>query len=328
MKLFILLTLLSFLTIYTYDRAAVVAYAEQYWNSANHDCSGTYIKCTPYSYWGSERCGYESHGGDCANFASQCILAGGHPKLKGGTCRGYPCGVEEVGAQKLGICLREMGWKRTCGYKQAPPSDIQPGDILVYHQGSCTDFYSHVVVVIEGGAEPKIAAHSASKWGASYTYMASSKPYYEWLQYPDGSGPEPEPEPEPTPDPEPEPAKEVIKMVKVTASSVNRRSGPSKDYEKIGIYMKGDKISVVEQIGEWYKDTEGSYFMAEFVADLKATVTASALNVRESPNTSATVVTVTYEGDTVTCYKTSNGWYYIRTFRDIYGWVAGNYLKF
>ena len=107
----------------------------------------------------------------------------GHPKLKGGACRGYPCGVEEVGASKLSNCLRDhFHWESNCGYKMAPPSNIQKGDVLVYHAGSCSDFTSHAVIVVEGGANAKIACHSSQHYGKAYTYM-TSKPYYQWLHY-------------------------------------------------------------------------------------------------------------------------------------------------
>jgi len=130
----------------SYDREAAYNYAMQWWNSCNHDCtSGDYKSCTPWSYLGSECCGYTSHGGDCANFVSQCLIAGGHPYLKGGDCkypdgtlccRGYPCGKEEIGAKRLGDCLVSKGWKRTCGYHASPPSNIMVGDVLIYHKGN------------------------------------------------------------------------------------------------------------------------------------------------------------------------------------------------
>ena len=167
-----------------YDRDAVVAYAKKYYNTCNHDCSGAYTSCSPWSYWGSEHCGYSSHGGDCANFVSQCVLAGGHKPLNSGSpCRGYPCGKEEVGARNLGVCLQQVhGWTRTCGKHKAPPSNIAKGDVLVYHETSCSDYSAHAVVVVSTNPV-KIACHSTSYYGKDYTYMSSSKPYYEWLHH-------------------------------------------------------------------------------------------------------------------------------------------------
>ena len=185
MKVFLILACLSMATVLSYDRGAVLGYAQTYWNSLNHDCNSAYYDCTPYSYWGGEHCGYPSQGGDCANFVSQCILAGGHQKLVGGYCRGYPCGVEEVGATELGLCLAQtFGWKRNCGYLLAPPSDVQIGDVLVYHAGSCDSYEAHAVIVVAGGADAQIACHSNMQYGAHYTYLSGSKPYFEWLRYP------------------------------------------------------------------------------------------------------------------------------------------------
>eukprot|EP00727_Mastigamoeba_balamuthi_P005031 m51a1_g14526 hypothetical protein (601) ;mRNA; r:920077-922599 len=166
-----------------YNRDLAVAYARKYWNSPNHDCGQSYSSCSPYSYWGGEHCGYTSQGGDCANFVSQCLLAGGHTPLNdGGPCRGYPCGSEEIGAANLGECLATYkGWTRTCGYHAPPPADIMVGDVLVYHEGSCSDSEAHATIVtaVEGGV--RITCHSSEKLDEPYTYLEESKPYYEWL---------------------------------------------------------------------------------------------------------------------------------------------------
>jgi len=128
-------------------------------------------------------CNYGSHGGDCANFVSQCLLAGGHPPLSGGApCRGYPCGVEEVGARNLGQCLwTKFGWTRTCGKNLAPPSYIQPGDVLIYHQDSCDSYTAHATLVTSTAGTVKITCHSSPKHNVEYTYLVGSHPYLEWL---------------------------------------------------------------------------------------------------------------------------------------------------
>ncbi|KAH3758014.1 hypothetical protein Pelo_10144 [Pelomyxa schiedti] len=123
-----------------YNNSAAVEYAQAWWNGANHDCGSSYDACTPWSYWGSEHCGLSSHGGDGANFVSQCLLAAGHPDLVISPCRGYPCGREEIGGITLSTCLyQNYGWKSTCGAHAALPSSIVPGDVLVFHGSSCTD---------------------------------------------------------------------------------------------------------------------------------------------------------------------------------------------
>ena len=184
-KIFFFILFLSIIIqAFTYSREDGVAYARAHVHNINHQC-GNYISCTPCSYWGSEHCGYAGAGGDCANFVSQClVLGGGYPKLTGSdNCRGYPCGFEEPGAKRLGSCLAGQGWTRTCGYLQAPPSNIQAGDVLIYHKDNCDSFDAHAVYVTQGGSNPLITCHSNEQLDVSYTYMGNSMPYYEWLHY-------------------------------------------------------------------------------------------------------------------------------------------------
>ncbi len=166
-----------------YNPALAYAYASDWWDGANHSCSSAYDSCTPWSYWGSEHCGYSSQGGDCANFVSQSLLAGGHGDLSGGLpCRGYPCGREEIGAKNLGDCLVQKGWVRTCGYQQSPPPNVAVGDVLIYHVSSCSGYTAHATfVTYVNGSDVRIAAHSAMQWDRPYSYLSGSYPYYEWL---------------------------------------------------------------------------------------------------------------------------------------------------
>jgi hypothetical protein len=174
---------------YSYDRNAAVHYAELYWNAPNHDCGSTYIACTPWSYWGQEACGYPSHGGDCANFVSQCVLAGGESDLDNepkGICRGYPCGREEIGAEKLSQCLVTYhGWKEVgSGDMAPPPSSIESGDVLVYCDAAKQG--SHAVLVVSAGAgKTTIACHSTAHYDMTYNYMTDSDHrWYRWLHNP------------------------------------------------------------------------------------------------------------------------------------------------
>jgi hypothetical protein len=182
MKSFLILLFLS--SVFTYDRNAAVKYAYKHVFNINHKCGSGRWKCTPYGYFGNEHCNYKRDNGDCANFVSQCLLAGGHKPLKGGQCRGIPCGKEEIGAYKLAVCLRKtFGWKRACGYRMPPPSWIQKGDVLMYHSGSCDSGKAHATLVTVAGKNAKITGHSNEVKDKDYTYNANSKPYYEWLHF-------------------------------------------------------------------------------------------------------------------------------------------------
>ena len=63
----------------------------------------------------------------------------------------------------------------------APPSNIQVGDVLIYHSGSCSSSSAHATIVTVGGSNPKITCHSSIQYDTPYTYMENSKPYYQWL---------------------------------------------------------------------------------------------------------------------------------------------------
>ena len=175
---------------FSYDRNGAVNYAYQYAQTPNHQCGINHEECTPCAYYGNEACGYAMHGGDSANFVSQCLVkGGGHPPLNdGGPCRGYPCGFEEVGCENLANCLIQKGWKSTCGYLQPPPSYIEAGDVLNYYSDRCGVYGAPFSVFITvGGNNPKITSHSSIRVDVSYYQLDNNKPYYQWLHYNDCS---------------------------------------------------------------------------------------------------------------------------------------------
>ena len=182
MNTFLLYSLLTFIySIYLRDEA--VEYARQNYNKISHEC-GDHLKCSPFAYFGKEFCNYTSHGGDCANFVSQCLVYGGKHENLNGTdyCRGYPCGFEEPGAQKLGKCLQEKGWNSTCGKFKEPPSYIKPGDVLIYYESSCDTSHAHAVIITSIEPYVKITGRSELKKDEIYNYYIE-KPYYQWLHY-------------------------------------------------------------------------------------------------------------------------------------------------
>jgi len=168
-----------------YDRAGALVYARTFWNRANHKCGSDYTACTPFSYWGEEACGYASHGGDCANFVSQCLLAGNHTPLVKAPCRGYPCGREEVGAARLGSCLAlNYNWNSSCGAHLPPPSYITEGDVLLFHGTSCTDEEAHATLVTHVvPGDVLITCHSEDSANRSYTQYAGEFGFYDWIHF-------------------------------------------------------------------------------------------------------------------------------------------------
>eukprot|EP01090_Pellita_catalonica_P007712 TRINITY_DN18303_c0_g1_i1.p1 TRINITY_DN18303_c0_g1~~TRINITY_DN18303_c0_g1_i1.p1 ORF type:complete len:202 (+),score=11.90 TRINITY_DN18303_c0_g1_i1:77-682(+) len=172
-------------TVGAYSGAVAKEYVEKYWQTPNHDCKKEYISCSPWSCWG-DYCGYPSHGGDCANFVSQSLIAGGHPYLNQGfPCRGYPCGKEEIGARNLGNCLANVHhWNRTCGYQQPPPSWLVIGDVLIYHTNGCEDIDAHATIItkLPDANTVLVSCHSPSLFDQHYKHV-TERQYYSWLHY-------------------------------------------------------------------------------------------------------------------------------------------------
>jgi len=180
----LLLIALFSIALSKYTPSGALTYADKWWNGANHDCKNSYLTCSTWAYFGGDHCGYPSHGGDCANFVSQCLNAGGHSPLVGfPQCRGYPCGKEEPGAKNLDDCLaNHFGWTRQCGLRAKPPAGIQPGDVAIYHKASCSDFVAHATIVtVVNNSNTYVSCHSPSTHNGAYTRFFSSHPCVSWL---------------------------------------------------------------------------------------------------------------------------------------------------
>ncbi|GAV22741.1 hypothetical protein cpu_12510 [Carboxydothermus pertinax] len=126
----------------------------------------------------------------------------------------------------------------------------------------------------------------------------------------------------------------------VTASTLNVRSGPGINYAKIGVLTRGQKVELTGKTGEWfkirYKNGYG-YVLGKYIspvvessrsaqASRTGIVTATTLNVRKTPSTSAAIAGKLAKNTRVEIYKEQNGWYYIKTGR-IAGWVVKTYIK-
>ena len=138
--------------------------------------------------------------------------------------------------------------------------------------------------------------------------------------------------------PKPGEDEKIIATGKTTVSSLNVRSGPSSNYNKLGILTKGTKVEVVERYSNgWYKiKYKGSYgyvsgayvsldgSKGEVIATGKTT---AGLNVRSGAGTGYKKIGHLNKGAKVEIVtKLSNGWYKIK-FNSSYGYVSGDYVK-
>ena len=109
--------------------------------------------------------------------------------------------------------------------------------------------------------------------------------------------------------------------VKVTANSLNVRSGPGTNHNVVTTVKKNQVYTIVETSNNWGKLKSGAgwicldYTSKNTAATVKTepsyktmTVTASALNIRKGPGTSYQIVGTYKKGTKVKIYSIANGW--------------------
>ena len=140
------------------------------------------------------------------------------------------------------------------------------------------------------------------------------------------------------------------KKATITASALNVRSGPSTGYNVIGTTYQGNTVEIITSSNGWHKvklsNGKVGWVSGQYVSlsgdagnsgnggstetpstGKKATVTASALNVRSGPSTSNGVIGTVYKGNTVEILENSNGWSKIKTSSGQVGWASSQYLS-
>ena len=158
-SLFILLLSLSLLqNIFTYNAAAAVKYARNWWNKRNpnyHD--------------------YSNEGGDCANFVSQCLLAGG---FSPSGCAGvWGVGGTLPNVVSLENCLKQKGWNHST---RVPSGGLPAGAVIAFNNGQ------HAVLCVKGGNNPLVAGHTNDEWmgGSNWGWARN----YYWVGKNSGGG--------------------------------------------------------------------------------------------------------------------------------------------
>lgn len=152
-------------------------------------------------------------------------------------------------------------------------------------------------------------------------------------------------EPKPPVDPVPPPSDEK-KYAIVTASALNVRSGPSTKNHKVGLVVKGTKLTVLGQSGDWYKIeykgitgyVSGQYVRLESTGSQPpsggssgtvintGTVTASSLNVRSGAGTNYSIIGGLKKNAKVEILEKVGSWYKIK-YGSRTGYVSGQYIK-
>lgn len=155
----------------TYNRSAAVTYAT------------TYVFSPNTSVW----CDYSSSGGDCTNFVSQCLYAGGWSKFNNGSF----CSTGSWYHNGAGKCSNTSTTKNySCSWTQAadmksllsvssrvvpasyPASSLEVGDIIQLKNSSGTAY--HTMIVTTAGSIPKVTYRNASGYSPQKNYSLSN----------------------------------------------------------------------------------------------------------------------------------------------------------
>ena len=158
MKETILLICLALISCYNRDKA--YNYAKTWWNDFN-------LK---------KYANYNPVGGDCANFVSQCLIAGGLDLVKMcGKAAAWGKGGTIPGVSAMASCFKKKNWKVTSSI----PSNFAKGDVILYP--------GHAVIAVSGYPDVKYAAHNYNRWMKPIYY--SPKPtFYHYTGKSSSSG--------------------------------------------------------------------------------------------------------------------------------------------
>lgn len=177
-------------------------------------------------------------------------------------------------------CTQQAQVYKDNGAWSTDPKDLVVGDQIffqksngqIYHTGGCCDWDDNGVYVTEAnveGGKTKIRFYPYSEFGnkiAGYGH-----PRFDGYEL---EKPEPEPTPEPAPTPDPEPAPEPTpeptwpKTMTVCVNTRLRvRSGPSTDYEIIGMLPNGYEVDVWGEKDGWAKvdETKEQWVCADYL---------------------------------------------------------------
>ncbi|SDZ19555.1 Putative amidase domain-containing protein [Evansella caseinilytica] len=145
---------------YTYDRLAVVKYAERWWNEFNPS--------------------YRRFENDCTNFVSQCMKAGGAPMVgKPDRAKGWwYTGKSWSYSWTVAHALR---WYLSGGKSGLQASEVQRAEELMIGDIICYDFtgddhWQHTTVVVakDGEEQPLVNAHTANSRMRYWAYEDST----------------------------------------------------------------------------------------------------------------------------------------------------------
>lgn len=151
---------------WTYNHQAAANYSDAYWSSYN----ASYKNFNPV-------------GGDCANFVSQSLRAGGQPddgswyyRNAGGSTADDAWTYAWVNNQGL----RDWSRNTSRGIAYSDYSQLMVGDIINY-DWDWNGTYDHVTIVVQAGVNALINSHNNDRYHVPYNYSSSQGMSYTHL---------------------------------------------------------------------------------------------------------------------------------------------------
>ncbi len=288
---------------YTYNRQAAYGYAKKWWDGRN-----------------SHYTDFSSMGGDCANFVSQCLIAGGlslHEGTNGGGYGVYPDRDRSLSSYgTIPYCdymdtnLRNYQSSEVTYVTDGDPyvpSNIGLGDAVIFGDKN-GDKYKHAMVVVsDSGSTVGVSGHSSNVWDRDFFTELSYFSCATFYHFPVNTA--------------------EYHHFKVTTSTLNVRVGPGTNeqgnyYEDVGdLPGDGEYVAFGSELDEngkkwwhfWFQDRPAwcaSWYTAETAENAVFEVdTAAYLNVRSGASTSNSIVGQVYDGMRFVAYGQSGDWW-------------------
>ncbi|MFX0206925.1 MAG: GH25 family lysozyme, partial [Candidatus Hodarchaeota archaeon] len=288
-----------------YSPTGATSYAEYWWDKRN-----------PHYY------DYSNVGGDCANFVSQCLIAGGLSLWKGTNNAGG--GLDQYGTlpscdnlnshlQNYQIISHERCVKSD-SWDDELPSWVEPGTVLQYGTAG-GDEYRHAVIVTGGnGDSATVTGHTSDEHGWSWTAFSSFTVVHAY---------------------KPSGYTSDYNVVEITATHLNVRTGPSTNYGILTTIQNGEEYVSFDSYNGWYLFwldercawISGSYVNVHSLSNYNCyRVITETLNVRSGPGIENEIVGRCHYGQCFVRYGISGSWYQIYYSSDT-EWVHSDYLS-
>jgi|GEM_PF-3344324 len=284
-------------TVY-YNRTAAYGYAYMWWSGRNPNYQD-----------------YTSSGGDCANFASQCLITGGlslHAGTDGNGYGVYPDTDRPSTSSNGTIPYCDYMHQHLTNYQPTDvlfvvegvndtiPSWMEIGDMVIF--GNTTDKWKHAMMVVwKGSNDLGLAGHTTDTWNTSfYTVLGSASFSNAYFYHIRDCG------------------YNTTFVFKVFTGTLNVRVGCGKNtlnqfYQDIGDLHSGEMYVAYETKIDadgnlwyhfWYDDRpawcaanySGNVYTRAVNQDYLEIVVGTCLNVRTGPGTSYTDIGDVYSG--------------------------------